>query len=44
MSKLVLIWLFLVLARGYSLIDRENDVDPKNNFALIKNMTLIIGK
>lgn len=44
MSKLVLIWLFVVFAQAYSLIDRENDVDPQNNFALIKNMTLIIGK
>jgi hypothetical protein len=44
MSKLLLIWLFVAFSQGYSFIDRENDVDPLKNFALIKNMTLIIGK
>ena len=44
MSKLILIWLFVAFSQGYSFTDRENDVDPLNNFALIKNMTLIIGK
>ena len=44
MSKLVLIWLFVAFSHGYSFNDRENDVDPLNNFALVKNMTLIIGK
>ena len=44
MSKLLLIWLLVAFSKGNSIIDLENDVDPLSNFALIKNMKLIIGK
>ncbi len=44
MSKLTVVISLLLASACASFIDKENEVDPTNNFALTRNKTLIIAK